>query len=136
MAASWLVKMRVCHITAVVPDDLFHAPTWKSFPMALQLSISRPNSPFFLMTVLFLKIEDVSVLPGALIRMFSNGMRARRASELLIKDLHFGEVPVRIYLPRSPSASKRRGVVLFHGGCGMYGSISKEVVCRLHMLNQ
>jgi len=24
-----------------------------------------PNSPFFLMTVLFLKIEDVSVLPGA-----------------------------------------------------------------------
>lgn len=88
------------------------------------------------MTVLFLKIEDVSVLPGALIRMFSNGMRARRASELLIKDLHFGEVPVRIYLPRSPSASKRRGVVLFHGGCGMYGSISKEVVCRLHMLNQ
>lgn len=38
----WLVKMRVCHITAVVPDDLFHAPTWKSFPMALQLSISRP----------------------------------------------------------------------------------------------
>lgn len=79
------------------------------------------------MTVLFLKIEDVSVLPGALIRMFSNGMRARRASELLIKDLHFGEVPVRIYLPRSPSASKRRGVVLFHGGCGMYGSISKEL---------
>lgn len=44
MAASWLVKMRVCHITAVVPDDLFHAPTWKSFPMALQLSISRQVS--------------------------------------------------------------------------------------------
>ncbi|POI31178.1 hypothetical protein CIB84_005071 [Bambusicola thoracicus] len=62
-----------------------------------------------------------------LIRMFSNGLRAWRASELLIKDLHFGEVPVRIYLPRSPPASKRRGVVLFHGGCGMYGSISKEL---------
>lgn len=38
----WLVKMRVCHITAVVPDDLFHVPTQKSFPIALQLSISRP----------------------------------------------------------------------------------------------
>ncbi|XP_042687231.1 arylacetamide deacetylase-like 3 isoform X7 [Centrocercus urophasianus] len=66
-----------------------------------------------------------------LIRMFSNGLRAWRASELLIKDLHFGEVPVRIYLPRSPSASKRRGVVLFHGGCGMYGSIkSHERICQ------
>uniref|UniRef100_A0A8C9EQ34 Alpha/beta hydrolase fold-3 domain-containing protein n=1 Tax=Pavo cristatus TaxID=9049 RepID=A0A8C9EQ34_PAVCR len=62
-----------------------------------------------------------------LMRMISNGLRARRASELLVKDLHFGEVPVRIYLPRSPSASKRRGVILFHGGCGMYGSISKEL---------
>lgn len=38
----WLVKMRVCHITAVVPDDLLHAPTQKSFPIALQLSIGRP----------------------------------------------------------------------------------------------
>ncbi|NXU50018.1 ADCL4 protein, partial [Turnix velox] len=54
-----------------------------------------------------------------------------RDSKLFIKDLHFDEVPVRIYLPKAPSASKRRGVIFFHGGCGMFGSIrSYERICR------
>ncbi|NXR16142.1 ADCL4 protein, partial [Semnornis frantzii] len=51
----------------------------------------------------------------------------RRDPELFTKDLHFDEVPVRIYLPREPSAGKRRGVIFFHGGCGIFGSISKEL---------
>ncbi|KFQ24672.1 Arylacetamide deacetylase-like 4, partial [Merops nubicus] len=51
--------------------------------------------------------------------------------KLFIKDLHFDEVPVRIYLPRAASASKRRGVIFFHGGCGIFGSIrSYERFCR------
>ncbi|NXI71534.1 ADCL4 protein, partial [Anseranas semipalmata] len=54
-----------------------------------------------------------------------------RDSKLFIKDLNFDEVPVRIYLLRLPSARKRRGVIFFHGGCGMYGSIkSHERICR------
>ncbi|NWZ43932.1 ADCL4 protein, partial [Brachypodius atriceps] len=55
-------------------------------------------------------------------------------SKLFIKDLHFDRVPVRIYLPRETSASKRRGVIFMHGGCGIFGSISKElkekIICR------
>ncbi|NXU66150.1 ADCL4 protein, partial [Horornis vulcanius] len=55
-------------------------------------------------------------------------------SQLFIKDLHFDGVPIRIYLPREPSASQRRGVVFIHGGCGIFGSISKElkekIICR------
>ncbi|NXK93063.1 ADCL4 protein, partial [Formicarius rufipectus] len=52
-------------------------------------------------------------------------------SQLLIKDLHFDGVPVRIYLPREPSAGKRRGVIFFHGGCGIFGSIKcYERICR------
>ncbi|NXM03592.1 ADCL3 protein, partial [Tyrannus savana] len=51
--------------------------------------------------------------------------------QLFIRDLHFDGVPVRIYLPREPSAGKRRGVIFFHGGCGIFGSIrSYERVCR------
>ncbi|NXF05293.1 ADCL3 protein, partial [Smithornis capensis] len=51
--------------------------------------------------------------------------------QLLIKDLHFDGVPVRIYLPKEPSAGKRRGVVFLHGGCGIFGSIrSYERICR------
>uniref|UniRef100_A0A663LL49 Alpha/beta hydrolase fold-3 domain-containing protein n=1 Tax=Athene cunicularia TaxID=194338 RepID=A0A663LL49_ATHCN len=63
-----------------------------------------------------------------LIRLVVDGLPAFRDSELFIKDLHFDEVPVRIYLPRVPSASKRRGVIFFHGGCGMFGSITFNVV--------
>ncbi|NWI21126.1 ADCL4 protein, partial [Crypturellus soui] len=56
---------------------------------------------------------------------------AFRDPKLLTKDEHFKEVPVRIYLPRAPSASKRRAVIFIHGGCGMFGSIrSYEKVCR------
>ncbi|KFU95317.1 Arylacetamide deacetylase-like 4, partial [Chaetura pelagica] len=50
---------------------------------------------------------------------------------LFIQDLHFDEVPVRVYLPKGPSASKRRGVIFFHGGCGLFGSIEAyEKLCR------
>ncbi|NXC26721.1 ADCL4 protein, partial [Campylorhamphus procurvoides] len=52
-------------------------------------------------------------------------------SQLLMKDLHFDGVPVRIYFPREPSLGKRRGVILFHGGCGIFGSIRGfERICR------
>ncbi|KFP28605.1 Arylacetamide deacetylase-like 4, partial [Colius striatus] len=51
--------------------------------------------------------------------------------KLFTKDLRFDEVPVRIYLPRAPSESKRRGVIFFHGGCGMFGSIrTDERLCQ------
>ncbi|NWS42862.1 ADCL4 protein, partial [Probosciger aterrimus] len=54
-----------------------------------------------------------------------------RDSKCFIKDLHFDEVPVRIYCPRAPAANKRRGVIVFHGGCGIFGSIrSHERICR------
>ncbi|NXH23350.1 ADCL4 protein, partial [Bucco capensis] len=56
---------------------------------------------------------------------------ACRDSKLFTKDLHFDGVPVRIYLPRAPSASKRRGVIFIHGGCGIFGSIrSHERICQ------
>ncbi|NXY47866.1 ADCL4 protein, partial [Ceuthmochares aereus] len=46
-----------------------------------------------------------------------------RDSKLFIKDLHFDEVPVRIYCPKVPSPRERRGLIFIHGGCGMFGSI-------------
>ncbi|XP_050838528.1 arylacetamide deacetylase-like 4 isoform X3 [Serinus canaria] len=66
-----------------------------------------------------------------IIRLLTDGLPAWQDSQLFIKDLHFDGVPVRIYLPREPSASKRRGVVFIHGGCGIFGSIrGYERICR------
>uniref|UniRef100_A0A8C0U9H0 Arylacetamide deacetylase-like 4 n=1 Tax=Cyanistes caeruleus TaxID=156563 RepID=A0A8C0U9H0_CYACU len=66
-----------------------------------------------------------------LTRLITDGVPACPDSQLFIKDLHFDGVPVRIYLPREPSASKRRGVIFIHGGCGIFASIrSYERICR------
>ncbi|XP_074781232.1 arylacetamide deacetylase-like 4 [Athene noctua] len=87
---------------------------------------------YTLMEILAKNLESLGIFEEhILIRLVVDGLPACRDSELFIKDLHFDEVPVRIYLPRVPSASKRRGVVFFHGGCGMFGSIrSHERICR------
>ncbi|XP_069597857.1 arylacetamide deacetylase-like 4 isoform X2 [Ranitomeya imitator] len=51
--------------------------------------------------------------------------------EIFTKDLQFGGVPVRVYQPRSPSAGGRKGVMFFHGGGFVFGSIDTyETLCR------
>ncbi|NWU96885.1 ADCL4 protein, partial [Upupa epops] len=50
---------------------------------------------------------------------------------LFIQDLCFENVPVRIYQPRVASASQRRGVVYFHGGGWVFGSLeTHDALCR------
>ncbi|XP_055364684.1 arylacetamide deacetylase-like 4 isoform X2 [Betta splendens] len=50
---------------------------------------------------------------------------------LRVKDLQFCEVPVRVYEPTSVRGGLRRGLVYFHGGGWVLGSIdSVDEVCR------
>ncbi|KYO48954.1 hypothetical protein Y1Q_0001138 [Alligator mississippiensis] len=51
--------------------------------------------------------------------------------ELFIKNLQFEKVPVRVYEPRAPSAGLRKGIIFFHGGGGVFGSVdTHDNVCR------
>ncbi|XP_034760259.2 arylacetamide deacetylase-like 4 [Acipenser ruthenus] len=51
--------------------------------------------------------------------------------QLLIKDLTFAGVPVRVYQPKAPSSGHRRGLLYFHGGGWMLGSIDTyDDLCR------
>ncbi|XP_039940429.1 arylacetamide deacetylase-like 3 [Hirundo rustica] len=51
--------------------------------------------------------------------------------KLFIEDLWFEKVPVRIYQPKTLSASQRRGVMFFHGGGWVFGSLeTHEELCR------
>nr|XP_048681069.1 arylacetamide deacetylase-like 4 isoform X3 [Caretta caretta] len=64
-------------------------------------------------------------------RYMRRGKKLGEDPKLFMKDLQFGKVPVRIYQPRVPSAGRRRGVLYFHGGGWMFGSINAyETVCR------
>ncbi|XP_020636763.3 arylacetamide deacetylase-like 4 [Pogona vitticeps] len=66
------------------------------------------------------------------IRYTQEGKRRGEDPKLHIKDLMFEDIPVRIYQPRGSKAEpRRRGVIFFHGGGWMFGSInSYDHVCR------
>ncbi|XP_069598844.1 arylacetamide deacetylase-like 4 [Ranitomeya imitator] len=53
--------------------------------------------------------------------------------EVFKKDLQFGGVPVRVYQPRSPSLGGRKGVMFFHGGGFLSGSIDRYDLFCLHI---
>ncbi|XP_077776377.1 arylacetamide deacetylase-like 4 [Podarcis muralis] len=52
-------------------------------------------------------------------------------SKLIIKDLVFDGVPVRLYWPKTSPAGNRKGIVFLHGGAAVAGSIrTSEMICR------
>ncbi|XP_032992038.1 arylacetamide deacetylase-like 4 [Lacerta agilis] len=55
----------------------------------------------------------------------------KKDPKLIIKDLDFDGVPGRVYWPKTSPAGKRRGIIYFHGGVGLFGSIrTTEKICR------
>ncbi|XP_060132454.1 arylacetamide deacetylase-like 4 [Zootoca vivipara] len=57
------------------------------------------------------------------LRILIEGIPPKKNSRLIIKDLVFDEVPVRLYCLNSPLSENRRGIVYLHGGIGVLGSI-------------
>lgn len=60
-----------------------------------------------------------------LLRIIMETVPPLKDTRLLIKDLKFERVKVRIYQPKASNKSQRRGMIYFHGGVGRFGSISK-----------
>ncbi|KAM5248722.1 arylacetamide deacetylase-like 4 [Ctenodactylus gundi] len=50
-------------------------------------------------------------------------MRRKKDPQVLVTDLRFGTIPVRLFQPKAASRSPRRGIVFYHGGGGMFGSL-------------
>ncbi|XP_010122963.1 PREDICTED: arylacetamide deacetylase-like 4 [Chlamydotis macqueenii] len=64
-------------------------------------------------------------------RVVMDGIPPLRDKHLLIKDLRFEKVKVRIYQPKISTTGQRRGILYFHGGAGQFGSIrAYERTCR------
>ncbi|XP_061457427.1 arylacetamide deacetylase-like 3 [Rhineura floridana] len=64
------------------------------------------------------------------VRFVRNGWKPEKDPRLFIKDEKFKHVPVRIYQPKAPSAGQRKGIVFFHGGGWVHGSIrTHENIC-------
>ncbi|XP_003642580.3 arylacetamide deacetylase-like 4 isoform X1 [Gallus gallus] len=64
-------------------------------------------------------------------RYVRQGRRLRLDPKLFIQDLQFNKVPVRVYQPKATSHGRRRGILFFHGGGWVFGSLDTyEKVCR------
>ncbi|XP_037021630.2 arylacetamide deacetylase-like 3 [Artibeus jamaicensis] len=53
--------------------------------------------------------------------------------DVVVKDLRFGTIPVKLYQPKMSSCTPRRGVLFFHGGGAIVGSLKThhDICCRL-----
>ncbi|XP_077168666.1 arylacetamide deacetylase-like 4 [Paroedura picta] len=66
-----------------------------------------------------------------ILRFIVDGIPPLRDPKLSIKDDFIKGVPVRSYQPKRPSTGLRRGILFFHGGGGVLGSIDLyERLCR------
>lgn len=59
------------------------------------------------------------------LRFWINGVPPCRDPSLVIQNQEFDGVPVRIYSSRTVPTTKRKAVLYFHGGAGVFGSIGK-----------
>lgn len=48
--------------------------------------------------------------------------------DVVVTDLRYGTVPVKLYQPRGTFSSLRPGILLFHGGGTILGSFSKSPI--------
>ncbi|XP_054857767.1 arylacetamide deacetylase-like 4 [Eublepharis macularius] len=67
----------------------------------------------------------------SLVRFMLDGIPPSDDPTLSINDTFFESVSVRIYEPKVPCADQRKGIVYYHGGNGIFGSIDAyERMCR------
>ncbi|KAL2773360.1 arylacetamide deacetylase-like 4, partial [Daubentonia madagascariensis] len=57
------------------------------------------------------------------VRFLHDRVRIKKDPKLVVTDLRFGTVPVRLFQPKAVSSSPRRGIIFYHGGGGMFGSL-------------
>ncbi|XP_052571315.1 arylacetamide deacetylase-like 4 family member 1 [Peromyscus californicus insignis] len=48
---------------------------------------------------------------------------SKKSLGVFVKDLRFGTIPVRLFQPKTASSKPRRGIVFFHGGGAVLGSL-------------
>ncbi|XP_027253926.1 arylacetamide deacetylase-like 4 [Cricetulus griseus] len=63
-------------------------------------------------------------------QFLQDAMAIKRNYKVVVTDLYFEEVPVRLFQPKATSSSPRRGIIFLHGGGGMFGSLdSYHTLC-------
>ncbi|KAM6216914.1 arylacetamide deacetylase-like 4 [Rhynchocyon petersi] len=79
-------------------------------------------------------LEKLKICPmPKFFRFLQDCMILRKDPTLVITNLHFGTIPVRLFQPKAPSSVPRRGIIFYHGGGGIFGGLDcyHSVCCFL-----
>uniref|UniRef100_A0A2K5E7Y4 Arylacetamide deacetylase like 4 n=1 Tax=Aotus nancymaae TaxID=37293 RepID=A0A2K5E7Y4_AOTNA len=57
------------------------------------------------------------------VRFLHDSLRIKKDPELVVTDLRFGTIPVRLFQPKAASSRRRRGIISYHGGGSVFGSL-------------
>uniref|UniRef100_A0A8C3JEP0 Alpha/beta hydrolase fold-3 domain-containing protein n=1 Tax=Calidris pygmaea TaxID=425635 RepID=A0A8C3JEP0_9CHAR len=101
---------------------------WLMHYISLQFHVIISSSLSLLHCLLsFAKfLEKVGITSEVyLLRTAMDGIPPLKDKHLLMKNLRFEKVKVRIYQPTMSTTGQRRGILYFHGGVGRFGSIRK-----------
>ncbi|KAF4018581.1 hypothetical protein G4228_010115 [Cervus hanglu yarkandensis] len=67
------------------------------------------------------------------VRFIHDLLPLRKHPDVVVKDLRFGTIPVKLYQPKASTSGLRPGIVFYHGGGGILGSLKTHhgICCNL-----
>ncbi|XP_028641846.1 arylacetamide deacetylase-like 4 [Grammomys surdaster] len=57
------------------------------------------------------------------IMFIHDSLAIKKDSTLVVTNMHFGTIPVRLFQPKAVSSNLRRGIIFYHGGGAFFGSV-------------
>ncbi|XP_066228110.1 arylacetamide deacetylase-like 3 [Saccopteryx leptura] len=107
------------------------------FTVDIPATIGQPlklrilHSLFQLSVELGMVFEKLRICSMPQFARFLHDLRPlKKDPAVAVKNLRYGTIPVRLFQPKAPSRALRPGVVFFHGGAGILGSLNTHhVIC-------
>ncbi|XP_005079409.1 arylacetamide deacetylase-like 4 [Mesocricetus auratus] len=105
-----------------IPPSIPHRMRFRILYYGFQLMVTWGN---------ILERLRICTMPK-LCQILQDLMNTKRNCKVVVTDLCFEEVPVRLFQPKATSSSPRKGIIFIHGGGGILGSLdSYHALCSL-----
>uniref|UniRef100_A0A2K5REU2 Arylacetamide deacetylase like 4 n=1 Tax=Cebus imitator TaxID=2715852 RepID=A0A2K5REU2_CEBIM len=114
MAVLWLVLL------LALPVFFLGAFVWAVFEHFLTADL--PATKLRALHCIFLYLWEFCSMPK-FVRFLHDSMRIKKDPELMVTNLHFGMIPVRLFQPKAASSRLWRGIIFYQGGGSVFGSL-------------
>ncbi|KAL1776667.1 arylacetamide deacetylase-like 4 [Sigmodon hispidus] len=134
--SSWIfiIKVNLFVLVSGVCSLLDISPLMNGiYPEVMKIEPQLEEHPFkfrFLHCVMLYLISMGNILEKLricsmprFIQIFHDSITIKKNHNLLVTNMYFGTIPVRLFQPKAVSSKLRRGIIFYHGGGAMCGSL-------------